>query len=380
MKKLTFILAATLICTSLVRAEAPAQKSVPDHTLSGPLTHKNLQIFLISGEDRLTEIEIKTLDEAMKDKSTVVNETSDVNKLSIENHGKKGYVFVQAGDIVKGGRQDRTLPTDFLVKAGSGKLPVDAFCVEHGRWNQRGKESTAAFSGSGKSLSSKELKYAAKVEKNQSSVWDNVSKTQGKLSANVYKPDSKVALSTSNRTASGGGTENNVNDARSATSLQLSLENPKLQIVAQEYLDALKNSPKENAQSVGFAYAVNGEMSSAEIYANHALFLKFWDKLLESAIHEAIAEQKEGAEGAPVALTHADAWLDEAAAAETKREEYPSGNVTLRKENGKSVSFDTLVPAAKGSKDDSTWVHRSVLSKTGIVPSSPSQPSQLQNR
>ena len=83
------------------------------------------------------------------------------------------------------------------MKAGSGKLPIEAFCVEHGRWQKRGGESATAFSGSTKALSSKSLKYAAKVEKSQARVWDKVAKEQKKLSANVFKGEQKPASRTS---------------------------------------------------------------------------------------------------------------------------------------------------------------------------------------
>jgi hypothetical protein len=65
-------------------------------------------------------------------------------------------------------------------------------------------------------------------------------------------------------------------------------------------------------------------------------------------------------------------WLDETEAAELKREDYPAGNATLKRDAKKSVRFDTLVPAAKGKARESDWIHRSILSKEGIEPSTPS--------
>ena len=43
-------------------------------------------------------------------------------------------ILVTAGTILKGGKQDRQLGQDLLVAAGA-TVPVDAFCVERGRWN-----------------------------------------------------------------------------------------------------------------------------------------------------------------------------------------------------------------------------------------------------
>jgi len=70
------------------------------------------------------------LQEAMERKAVIVHETSEVNELSIENVSQSEEVLVQAGDIVKGGRQDRVLAVDLIMPAGSGKMPIAAFCVE----------------------------------------------------------------------------------------------------------------------------------------------------------------------------------------------------------------------------------------------------------
>jgi len=59
---------------------------------------------------------------------------SSVNALTVENTGKD-EVFVQAGDIVKGGQQDRVLSVDLLLPPRSGEVTIAAFCVEHGRWH-----------------------------------------------------------------------------------------------------------------------------------------------------------------------------------------------------------------------------------------------------
>ena len=63
----------------------------------------------------------------------------------MENTGKD-EVFVQAGDIVKGGQQDRVLSVDLLLPPRSGEVSIAAFCVEHGRWTARGNEDARQFS------------------------------------------------------------------------------------------------------------------------------------------------------------------------------------------------------------------------------------------
>src|SRR5438046_116 len=95
----------------------------PDVTVSGPFTHANLTIFPIHGKDTVTGRKLLTLQEALEQKKVVVHETSTVNELSVENVADDAEVFIQSGDIVKGGRQDRLLATDLIVPPKSGKVP-----------------------------------------------------------------------------------------------------------------------------------------------------------------------------------------------------------------------------------------------------------------
>src|SRR5207244_3790042 len=94
-------------------------------------------------------------------------------------------VFIQSGDIVKGGQQDRAMQSDLVLQPNSGKVPVNAFCVEHGRWSQRGAENVRQFNTSTNLLASKSLKIAAKGARNQNDVWQQVSAYQSRVQSNV---------------------------------------------------------------------------------------------------------------------------------------------------------------------------------------------------
>jgi hypothetical protein len=60
-----------------------------------------------------------------------VEETGSVNELKIENLGDED-VYIQSGDIVKGGRQDRALTVSFILPKKSGAVPeaVRAFLAD----------------------------------------------------------------------------------------------------------------------------------------------------------------------------------------------------------------------------------------------------------
>ena len=183
------------------------------YRISGPFTHKNLTIFLIHGKNQIEGKSFLTLQEALEQKKVVVYETKDVNELSIENRSDQD-IYVQAGDIVKGGQQDRVLAVDLIVPPKSGRMPIAAFCVESGRWNKREGERAEGFSSSAEVVATKDLKMAAKSAKSQGAVWENVTVAQDKLSEN---------LST------------RVNSAVSESSLQLAVENRKVQETAAGY-------------------------------------------------------------------------------------------------------------------------------------------------
>ena len=130
-----------LIALMLGFAALPLAAQPVKMHISGPYTHDNLSLYLVHGPNR-AQHKLITLDEAIMQHKVMVYETGNVNQLAIENVSEDTEVYVQSGDIVKGGRQDRTLKNDMILPTKSGKVALDAFCVEHGRWTSRGGESS----------------------------------------------------------------------------------------------------------------------------------------------------------------------------------------------------------------------------------------------
>lgn len=249
-----------------------AAVSIADYRISGPYTHENLAIFLVHGKDRIKG-EFLTLQEAIKAKKLIVRETGNVSSLTVENVGKV-KIYIQSGEIIKGGKQDRMFQYDYIVPPMSGKKPISSFCVEQGRWARRGNENLHVFASSNNNAVGNSIKLAAKLDGSQRKVWASVTVTQGKLSGSV------------------GQSVNNVN---SATSLQLSLENKKLKAAVSGYQKKLADAPKDHKDVIGFAVVINGEVSSLDMYACRSLFVKLWPKLLETSAFEAVADRKKGA-------------------------------------------------------------------------------------
>jgi len=298
----------------------PVDRPALNLRVTGPFTHDNLTLFLIHGDDQFTGRKLLTLDEALEQKKVVVHETKDVNKLAIENVSDV-EVFVQAGDIVKGGQQDRILAFDMIVPAKSGKLPIDSFCVESGRWEKRDGSSPEKFDSAKSQAGNKDLKLACRLARSQRGVWDNVAKAQMKLSDNV-KAD--------------------VKSAQSATSLQLSLENKKVLEAVAAYEKALKGALDGKNDVIGIAIAVNGKMNSADVYASHDLFLKLWPKVLNACAIEAVTELQPDKKLEPATLDAAKAFLADAEKGKRSDKDVNARLAEVTQESEKILLFETV--------------------------------------
>ncbi|MBX3297792.1 MAG: hypothetical protein KF762_19005 [Acidobacteria bacterium] len=75
----------------------------------------------------------------------------------------------------------------------------------------------------------------------------------------------------------------------SATSLQLSLENKNLVRTREEFAKNFADLLKGKTDVIGYAFAINGEINSADIYVSNHLFAKLWPKMLNATVTEEIS-------------------------------------------------------------------------------------------
>ncbi len=237
--------------------------------VAAPLAHENLSVYFVHGADTVSNAKVMNLQEALEREVAVVHETSDVNTLAVENRSEEYELFVQSGDIVKGGKQDRMAATDMLLPPKSGVVPLPAHCVEQGRWTNRGAEDARRFKSSEKCVVGKDMKIA-NFNGQQPAVWQKVAENQGKLRANVAGAVTADA---------------------SPTSFQLTLESPAVLAKVTEYEAALKSAGENRTDIIGVVFVVNGHVTGAEVYGSNALFRKAWPKLLNAAAVEAVAER-----------------------------------------------------------------------------------------
>jgi hypothetical protein len=367
MRQLSARIRLTALAALAVGIATPASQAADlraaDYRLSGPYTHGNLSVYMIHGKPGDTGKPPLTLQEALQKGVVRVRETGTVSELEIENVGDQD-VFVQAGDIVKGGKQDRVVQLDLVLAPRSGRIPMASFCVEQGRWSARGQEDVRQFSSATTSLPSRDLKLAARgvpakpdarppepeprdpharVQRprtapadSQGRVWAGVADMQRKLSDTVQAPVAAPA---------------------SASSLQLSLENQKLQATIKETVAALTPAIDKEPDVIGYVFAVNGKINSAEVYGSGVLFRKMWPKLLHASAVEALSERK-GANGQAAPTVEAvRAFLVDSEAGKPNERRLPAEMKLTTLDTDKAVVFESRKAGAAAP------VRRSYVSK-----------------
>ncbi len=275
-RTLFFIVFLSTLAVNHVRATASENVTAEQSgrfKVVGPFTHRNLALYFVKGKDVIRNTKFVTLEQALKDEKVTVEETGNVRSLVISSTYAEEYVFIQAGDIVRGGKQDRTLSTDIVVPPGAKKISLQSFCVESGRWRGRGTEKTDKFSMSTNQVASRKLRVANRYSRSQQEVWDSVADLQNKLADSAGK---------------------SVQSPLSSSSLELTLGNKDVRKHSEEYVKALIDTIKNRKHIIGFVFAINGQLNTAEVYGSEDLFGQLWPKLLRTAAVEAFAELKKG--------------------------------------------------------------------------------------
>ena len=307
---------------------------------SEPYVHRNLAIYLLRRPETMQDRAFLTLDEALREGRARVHETGRVGELEIENL-TQGDLYVQAGDVVKGGWQDRALGQDFVVpeRARCTRMRVRTFCVERGRWNRRaGEEATNTFKSAEHMAASRELKLSIRRERSQTAVWSSVDAAQTKLNQVL-------------------GTD--VRAAASPSSLPMAMENPVVRRRLADYLLTFQNLLNDHPDATGFAFAINGRLNSADLYASPELFRKLWPKLLEAAALEALAEANSagGTRATPTAK-EVSSWLRRARRGRKTRHAVTSRITLVVRENEGQVSFETM-----DAEQRNLCVHQNILAQ-----------------
>jgi hypothetical protein len=260
------------------RASAQVKVDGTAYRIQGPFTHQDLTVFLLCS-NRQDGNDFLTLDEGLKEGLVTVSEQEheQVRALWIENQSDRP-LYLQEGERLIGGKQDRTIISSLVIPPKSGKTTVPTFCVEHSRWVEGNKGKEFGFSVN-PALAPKGVRGAAKVEGSQERVWACCAAQKDSACKTLNCPN----------------TNSSVNEM---------LDAPQVQAISEEYAAALGRAldRPENRDAVGMAIAFNGQIEEVNLYPNRALFRKLFPRLIRAYAVQAALLKDQAKGGEPVTV------------------------------------------------------------------------------
>jgi hypothetical protein len=230
----------------------------------------------------------------------------EVNRLFIENTSDD-TLFIMAGEVVKGGKQDRVIAMDMIIPPHSAPVDMSVFCVEHGRWTYGGADAADGFTGHA-SVANTSVRKAAITTKNQSQVWSEV-----------------AAVTQANKASSSTGTLNSLENAEA------------YQAELKSYEARFASLPATSLNVIGVVAVTGGRVIGCDMFATPDLFRNAYPDLLKSYISEAITS------GARVTIDNAavNTYLSEILD-ESKQKEQVQKKGQMFQEKGKTMHISTF--------------------------------------
>jgi hypothetical protein len=215
------------------------------------------------------------------------NRGAAVNQLVLINRSKRPLLLL-AGELVSGGKQDRIIGKDRIVPVGSEPLPLDVFCVEHGRWSAGSKFSAA------KTMVHPSVREQAALAKDQNEVWNAV--RVGSAAGAELNGRSEAVLAAPMITADSISRSVEVNAPTQAYSKIY--EDGRVGASVDDLVAQLERrfekavSGLKDERVLGVIVAYGDEVAWSDIFASPELFNHYWMKLLRSYSVEALARPK----------------------------------------------------------------------------------------
>ena len=215
-----------------------------------PVTVGPLTVFPIVLSSHRPLRNVLTMDQALRRKVLVIEElkTPEVARARFVNKSPRHMIFLMAGEVVTGGRQNRTLVTDALLAPDSATV-LPMYCVQKGRW--KGK---AGFAGKNY-VAPQAVRERAAQRAGQDELWAEIGRANRRLGAANATGDLAEAL------------------AKPAN---------------RRKLDALRKRilPRLPDGCVGVVIAVGGRIVGADLFSDPGLFTAMRDKVLNSYLSQ----------------------------------------------------------------------------------------------
>jgi hypothetical protein len=286
----------------------------PGQRLLAPITFRQLAVFPVVQTGATADpTQYLTLSEGLRRKLVTVSELEGggrVNTLVVHNASDRPLLLL-GGEVVLGGQQDRILGRDTIVPAHE-HAQVQVFCVEHGRW-AGARQFTAA-----EGMADTKIRMRGKYLSDQSAVWDEVAKKNAKHGV-------AAATGTYRNLAAGAEGKRALDPYRAAIG------------------GALARLPQAGSV-VGVVAAVNGRVTSVELFARPELFAAYRDKLLDS-IYMGASDDAPVAGAAPPAAASVGEFLQKARRAPARTVGRSSAGETVERRDG-DVAGSVVQPKA----------------------------------
>jgi hypothetical protein len=202
---------------------------------------------------------------------------ASVNQLVLLNRSRRPLLLL-AGELVSGGKQDRVIGKDRIIPAGAPPLPLDVFCVEHGRWT-----GTAQFAAAN-TIVHPSVRERAAVDQKQTEVWDAVrSGTTAKAAPAAPAP--RMTMGDIQGAIAGNGRTEAYEKIYQSQAVGVSIDGFVDEVQRRFYK---ATSGQKNERVIGVVVAYGGDVAWSDIFASGDLFDHYWHKLLRSYAVEAL--------------------------------------------------------------------------------------------
>ncbi|HWY07671.1 MAG TPA: DUF6569 family protein [Candidatus Acidoferrales bacterium] len=277
----------------------PPGKQVGEWRLLDPVSYENLTVFPVVSSSGYDTSAFLTLEDGLSSGEVTVREQGadtiyrnregsrpvaqnyggpSVNQLVLVNHSKRPLLLL-AGELVSGGKQDRVIGKDRIVAPFGEPLPLNVFCVEHGRWSSGSQFNEA------KTIVHPSVREQAAVKQRQGDVWAAV--TGGSVAPRAATAPSPEVSS--------ADLEATIRDEAPTQSYSKIYESHRVSASVETVVSEIQRrfrketSGLKGERVVGVVVAYGGEVAWSDIFASDELFNHYWSKLLRSYAVEAVA-------------------------------------------------------------------------------------------
>lgn len=272
-------------------APAKAASGLDEFTLGTGYRVQNLTVIPLCFKTQAKDVpDFITLDEALRAKTVTAREINQghsavVGRIVVENKSNQP-LFLMPGEVLLGGRQDRTIAAATVIPPHSKPTEVEVYCVEQQRWNRREQSESAALlralADARDKLPADEIRELAKSADEGYFI-----ATAGTLSRSARKVVARRRGQ--NRVWNEVGEINVRNQAESrAGSFVANFADPEVARQVESFVTTFRDKITQEKCAVGVLVAVNGKPVAADIFATPALFQKFWPKLLQGYALDAV--------------------------------------------------------------------------------------------